>query len=79
MQATIEQIEKTVKQLSKKDLRKVRALVDSLLENEKNEVSDDLRLRKMREYVDSVEDKSDVRKSVREAGRLRENLTRNYE
>lgn len=34
MQVTIEQIENEVKQLSKKDLRKVRSLVDSLLGNE---------------------------------------------
>lgn len=33
MQVTIDQIESGVKQLSAKDLRKVRELVDSLLEN----------------------------------------------
>ena len=33
MQVTIDQIESGVKQLSPKDLRKVRELVDSLLEN----------------------------------------------
>lgn len=34
MQVTIEQIEREVKQLSAEDLRKVRRLVDSLLEKE---------------------------------------------
>ena len=33
MQVTIDQIEREVKQLSTEDLRKVRELVDSLLEN----------------------------------------------
>lgn len=35
MQATLEQVENEVKQLSPKDLRKVRKLVDSLLKEEK--------------------------------------------
>jgi hypothetical protein len=34
MQVTVEQIENEVKQLSREDLRKVRELVDSLLEKE---------------------------------------------
>ncbi|HSK74682.1 MAG TPA: hypothetical protein VK892_23480 [Pyrinomonadaceae bacterium] len=37
MQVTIEQIEKEVKQLSAEDLRKVRELVDSLLEKKEAE------------------------------------------
>ncbi len=35
MQVTVEKIEREVKQLSPQDLRKVRELVDSLLEKEK--------------------------------------------
>lgn len=37
MQVTVEQIENDVKQLSAEDLRKVRSLVDSLLEEKKAE------------------------------------------
>lgn len=37
MQVTVEKIEKEVKQLSAEDLRKVRRLVDSLLEKKESE------------------------------------------
>ena len=41
MQVTVEQIESEVKQLSKEDLRKVRRLVESLLEEAKPKISEE--------------------------------------